>query len=233
MKCVVAVKILSSLVDSIRELVRCVNIDCSAEGFHMQCLDAAHVALCSFVLSKDGFESYECVRPVTLGLNLDALRLVLKQASGTVALETLDDHLRICCVTEDKKCTFDLKLVDIDVDHLGIPNTVYQSVAQISSSEFVRTCQSSFGDTMEISIGSQLCFTSKGDHGSSSVSYDGVLKHSGDFCLEFASRYLNFFAKGASLSKAVLLSMSPDIPLRVEFCFAGGHMHFFLAPKLV
>ena len=35
------------------------------------------------------------------------------------------------------------------------------------------------------------------------------------------------------MSKVVVLSMSPDIPLRVEFGFEGGHMQYFLAPKIV
>lgn len=233
MKCVLNSKILSNLVDGIRDMVKCVNVDCSADGMYMQCLDSAHIALCSFLLSKDGFVSYECLRPVTLGVNLDALRLVLKQASGTVELESHASVLRISCVSEEKKCTFDLKLVDMDMDNLGIPEVEYAYVVHLPSAEFVRTCGSSFGDTMEISVNSEIQFTSKGDHGSSSVSYGGVVRHGDGVSLEFSSRYLSFFAKGASLSKVVVLSMSPDIPLRVEFGFEGGHMQYFLAPKIV
>lgn len=233
MKCVLNAKILSSLVDGIRDMVKCVNIDCSADGLYMQCLDAAHVALCSFVLNKDGFVSYECLRPVTLGLNLEALRLVLKQAKGSVELEAHPSVLRISCVSEEKKCVFDLKLVDIDVEQLGIPEVEYEYVVHMPSIEFVRTCSSSFGDTMEIHVDTAIQFTSKGDHGSSSVSYEGVIKRGDGISMEFSSRYLSFFAKGASMSKVVVLSMGPDIPLCIEFGFEGGHMRYFLAPKIV
>jgi proliferating cell nuclear antigen len=232
MKCIIQAKILSNLVDSIRDLVTCVNIDCNAEGFCIQCLDAAHVALCSFVIAKDGFESYECLRPTTLGLSLEAVRTVLKHVHGTVGLENMGNVLCISCTTAEKKCKFNLKLVDIDIEQFSIPVMEYQFVVQLSSKEFVCTCQSCFGDTTEITVGSHIQFTSKGDHGSSSVVYDGVLKQSGEISMEFASRYLSFFAKGASFSKAVVLSMSPGIPLRVEFGFESGHLQFYLAPKI-
>jgi proliferating cell nuclear antigen len=159
---------------------------------------------------------------------------VLRDAKETVELEAIANILRISFESDDKKSTFDLKLMDIDVDMLSIPEVEYDYIAHMPSSEFVRTCRSCFGDTMEVQVNTALQFTSKGDMGSSSVSYtDAVVKQSGEISMEFSSRYLEFFAKGASLSKAVVLSMSADIPLRVEFGFEGGHLQYFLAPKIV
>jgi proliferating cell nuclear antigen len=51
--------------------------------------------------------------------------------------------------------------------------------------------------------------------------------------LAFALRYLNFFTKATSLSNDVTLSLSPDVPLMVEYKMEEvGNIRFYLAPKI-
>ncbi len=51
--------------------------------------------------------------------------------------------------------------------------------------------------------------------------------------LSFALRYLNFFTKATPLGKTVILSMSPELPLVVEYPIdQTGHVRYFLAPKI-
>ena len=55
--------------------------------------------------------------------------------------------------------------------------------------------------------------------------------------LTFALRYLNNFAKAATLTDSVLLQISEEIPLVVEFALDDavvdkGFLRFYLAPKL-
>ena len=42
-----------------------------------------------------------------------------------------------------------MKLMDIDSEHLGIPDSEYQAIVRMPSSEFMRICKdlSSIGDT--------------------------------------------------------------------------------------
>jgi proliferating cell nuclear antigen len=52
-------------------------------------------------------------------------------------------------------------------------------------------------------------------------------------CLNFALRYLNFFTKATSLSDTVIMSLSADFPLVVEYRIAElGHIRYYLAPKI-
>ena len=47
------------------------------------------------------------------------------------------------------------------------------------------------------------------------------------------SRYLNFFTKATPLSSQVILSLSPEVPLVVEYDIEDiGHVKYFLAPKI-
>lgn len=51
--------------------------------------------------------------------------------------------------------------------------------------------------------------------------------------LTFALRYLNMFTKATALSDRVKLSMSPDVPLVVEYSIEElGYIRFYLAPKI-
>ena len=49
----------------------------------------------------------------------------------------------------------------------------------------------------------------------------------------FSFRYLNFFTKATPLSPQVILSLSPEVPLVVEYDIEDvGHVKYFLAPKI-
>lgn len=52
--------------------------------------------------------------------------------------------------------------------------------------------------------------------------------------LTFALRYLNSFAKATPLSPTVVLSLSKDLPIVVEYAIDSdiGHVRFYLAPKI-
>jgi len=51
--------------------------------------------------------------------------------------------------------------------------------------------------------------------------------------LNFALRYLAFFTKATSLGPTVSISMSPDIPIVVEYPIDSmGDIKYYLAPKI-
>jgi proliferating cell nuclear antigen len=51
--------------------------------------------------------------------------------------------------------------------------------------------------------------------------------------LNFALRYLNFFTKATALSNTVIISMSPDVPVVIEYPIEeSGHVKYYLAPKI-
>ena len=143
---------------------------------------------------------------------------------------------------------FDLKLMDIESEHLGIPDTEYAAVVRMSSSEYARICKdmTSIGDSVVISATKDgVKFSTSGDVGTANIS----IKHSTNadtkeenkvvvemqepVSLTFALRYLNSFAKATGLSGTVKLSISKDLPVMVEYPIADmGHVRFFLAPKI-
>lgn len=73
---------------------------------------------------------------------------------------------------QDKISDFELKLMDIDSEHLGIPDTEYAATVKMPSAEFQRICRdlSSIGDTVTISVSKDgVKFSTTGDIGQANI----------------------------------------------------------------
>jgi proliferating cell nuclear antigen len=233
------------IVEALKDFVSEANLDCTADGLSMQAMDASHVALVSLLLRADGFERYVCTRPRTLGLSLSALGKVLKCASNDDHL-TLEasEHSETLTVTlrgPERVADFELRLMEIDGERLGIPEQTYTSSIALGSTEFRRliTDLGAFGETMTISTAkSGVTFHVVGEVGTGTV----ALRHTGESVsvdltqaiqLTFAVRYLAYFTKAATLAEGVTLRLSEDAPLMVDYALDGlGHLRFYLAPKM-
>lgn len=141
----------------------------------------------------------------------------------------------------------EFKLMDVDSEALQIPETEYKSVISMPAEEFQRIIRDLqvIGEACTISTSKEgVKFAVSGDIGSGSVL---VRSNPGDdkgnnkveitlleaVELNFALRYLNFFAKATPLSGVVMLSLSPDLPMVVDYPIGeAGKLAFYLAPKI-
>ncbi|KAL5519687.1 hypothetical protein ACEPAG_1347 [Sanghuangporus baumii] len=136
--------LLKKLIDSIKELVTDANFECNEEGMKLQAMDNSHVALVAVSLEADGFSKYRCDRTMPLGVNLGSLTKVLKCAKDddVVTLKASDDADVLSLTYEgrnsDRIAEYDMKLMDIDVDNLGIPDTEYDARVTMPASELSR-----------------------------------------------------------------------------------------------
>jgi len=248
--------ILKKLMESIKDLVTDANFDCSSTGISLQAMDSSHVSLVALYLRSYGFTQFRADRNISLGINLAIDAKILKCAGNDdiITLKAEDSGDAVSFMFESPKQTrishFSLKLMDIDSEHLGIPDTEYKCVIKMPAEEFQRICReiAIIGDTVKISATKEgVKFTVNGDLGTGSIickqnpSVDDeddsvAIKLEDDVSLTFALRYLNFFAKATPLSDHVTLKMSPDVPLVVEYKIGDGgdlgHIRFYLAPKI-
>jgi proliferating cell nuclear antigen len=122
-------------------------------------MDSSHVSLCAFNLKAEGFNFYRCDRPFSLGLNTPNLAKILKCAGNddvvTLKCEEGADNLTLVFESpnQDRISDFVFKLMDIESEHLGIPDTEYKCTVRMPSAEFQRIIRdiSVFGDTCKIS----------------------------------------------------------------------------------
>ena len=140
-----------------------------------------------------------------------------------------------------------MKLMNIEEEHLGIPDTDYDAIIKMPSVEFQRVVRdlSQFGDSVVVSTTKDgVHFSVKGDLGNGNIKLAQTANVEKDdeaviieiqepVTLTFAFRYLNMFTKATSLTSQVILSMSPDIPLMVEYNIGKlGYIRYYLAPKI-
>jgi len=246
--------LLKRIVEAIRDLVSEANLECSEGGISLQAMDSSHVSLCALCLRSDGFAHYRCDRAVTLGLNLQNMAKMLKCAGNEdqVTLQCQDDgemlSLSFESKEQDRVSDFEMKLMDIDCENFGIPEQEYTCTVKMPSSEFQRIVRdlSVLGDTCTIAITKEgIKFSVSGDLGTGNVTLRNTAgtaeKEEDQVQIEmdapvestFAMRYLNLFTKATPLGGVVTLSITPDVPIVVEYAFENmGHVRFYLAPKL-
>lgn len=141
----------------------------------------------------------------------------------------------------------ELKLMEIESEQLGIPDTQYKCTVQMPSNEFQRIVRDMqvLGDTCTISCNKEgIRFSTNGPIGSGNILVRAnaatdkdeqkvVIDMEEPVELNFALRYLNFFTKATPLASSVIISLSPDVPVVVEYPIQDfGHIKFFLAPKI-
>jgi len=244
--------LLKKILESIKDLVDNANFECTNAGIALQAMDSAHVSLVSLLLRQDGFDHYRCDRSLTLGINIGSMTKILKCAGNddqvTMRADDNGDTVTFLFEAPNKFAEFELKLMNIDSEHLGIPDTEYKSTIKMPAAEFQRICRdlTTVGDTVVISANKEgVKFSVSGESSNGNI----TCKQNGDIdkpdeavvielqeavTLTFALRYLNYFTKATPLSGQVTLSMSKEVPLVVEYRIGEdlGHIRYYLAPKI-
>merc|ERR1719245_1948385 len=120
------------------------------------------------LLRCEGFDPWRCDRSCQLGIHLEHMMKLLKcmASKDSVEMRYKEDGEDVDFVfksqNEERVSHFSLKLMEIDAEHLGIPETDYQTCVNMSSGEFQRICRdlASFGDTLTVKVSKEeISFT--------------------------------------------------------------------------
>lgn len=245
--------ILKKVLEAIKDLLNEATFDCSDSGIQLQAMDNSHVSLVSMNLRSDGFDKFRCDRNLSMGMNLTSMSKILKCAGNDdiITMKAQDNADTVTFVFEspnqEKVSDYEMKLMNLDQEHLGIPETEYACVIKMPSGEFARICRdlSQFGESVVIACTKEgVKFSAAGDIGAANIKLAQTANADKEeeavtvdmqepVTLTFACRYLNSFTKATPLSPVVQLSMSADVPLVVEYRIGDiGHIRYYLAPKI-
>nr|BAE47145.1 proliferating cell nuclear antigen [Polyandrocarpa misakiensis] len=244
--------LLKKVQEALKDIVTEATWDCTHAGLSLQAMDSSHVSLVQLTLRADGFENYRCDRNLAMGINMTSMSKILRCAGNddviTMKAEDNADILELLFESDKKESQYEMKLMDLDGEQLGIPDQEYSCCVTLPSQEFARICRdlSQIGECMVITCTKDgVQFSTKGDLGAGKIKLqqntgcdvkddeEVTVEISEPVQLTFAIKYLNMFTKATPLSPTVSLSMSNDIPLVVEYKVADmGHIKYFLAPKI-
>lgn len=244
--------LMKKLIESIKDIVSEINLEVSPTGINLQAMDASHVALVTVSLSSEGFQDYRCDKTLNLGIQVGNLWKLMKCGGNDdcLILKTESDSSSLNIKFENKKlkksCDFNLNLITIDSEHLGIPETNYGSMITMSSNEFNRITKELFALSETVNIETNknyISFSVASEQVTGSIKIDTndsnsqeemtLVKVDEPVNLAFALRYLNMFTKATALSEQVQLSLSSEYPLRVEYRLSNlGSLKYYLAPRI-
>lgn len=243
---------MKKIMDAIKDLLTEATWDCTENGVSLQAMDSSHVALVSLKLDSQGFEEFRCDRNLSLGINLSSMSKIIRCSANddSITFRAHDDADTITFLFEspnqERQSEYEIKLMDLDAEHLGIPEQEYGCIVTMPSTEFSRICRdlSQLGDSMTIACAKKnVQFSAKGDLGTGHVRLSQTAAADSDesvtielnepVSVTFAIKYLVNFCKAAPLSNKVRLSLSNDVPIVVEFQMEDlGYVRYYLAPKI-
>jgi len=245
------------IVSALKELIEQASWDLTDEGVQLQSMDSSHVALVQLHMKESGFKSYRCDNSMAMGLNMEHLNKIFGAfSSGSVEISSEDDSDSVKFVFEDekgsRKQSYELRLMDLDVEQLGIPDQEYGASFTMPSGEFTKIIKDMLviGETVNINVTKgQVIFKTDGEIGKAevhlqrgeSIDDDAEDEEDGKLHLEvddpidlsFATQYLKKFTAAGSLAKTVTVSLSKDVPMVICYEIEEvGHLKYFLAPKI-
>lgn len=146
--------LLKKVMEALKELLNEAAWDCSDAGIQLQAMDNSHVSLVSLSLRAEGFDKYRCDRNLSMGMNLGryfsfyyvvvwiaclhaclfrSMSKILKCAANEdiITIKAQDNADTVTFVFEspeqDKVSDYEMKLMNLDQEHLGIPVSYFSS----------------------------------------------------------------------------------------------------------
>ena len=166
--------ILKKILEALKELLNEATWDCSDTGIQLQAMDNSHVSLVFVDLKADGFDKYKCTRQISMGMSLTSMSKILRCAANddSITIKAEDEPDKVTFMFENPKqekvSDYEMKLMNLDAEHLGIPETDYAAVIKMPSAEFMRVIRdlSQFGESLVISCTKEgVKFSAAGDIG--------------------------------------------------------------------
>ena len=239
-----------TLIEGLKDILTDTSFQLSPAGIKLLCMDGNHVSLVSLKLEAENFEYFKCENTFKIGLNISNFHKLIKTVSNndtiTLAILASDPtEMTITIENTDKNSitTYNLKLLDIDDEELSVPESEFETIITMPSTDFQRYCRDmiTLGDTITIeSSGNKLILKCEGDfakqtteiHSSSGNAHFSQTS-SNDVSSKFSLKYLNLFTKCTNLCSIVEIYLKNEYPILIKYAVASlGNVLFCLAPKI-
>jgi proliferating cell nuclear antigen PCNA len=217
-------------------------------GLKIMAVDTTKTVLINLKLDAKNFNKFKCTKKkLSIGVNLGLFYKTIKSMDKNDILTLYVDHddknylgIKIDNEEEKKDSIFRLKLLDLDDHKMQLPDTRFDAVVTMNSTEFHKLCRemSQLAEYVEIKcLKDKIIFTCKGDFADRTTTYKGstqdeetdvFIKHastSADDAPEIVQgiyelKNLVLFSKCASLCNDIEIYMKNDYPLIIKYTVA-------------
>jgi proliferating cell nuclear antigen PCNA len=248
--------IFTGLFQHIKAFTEQVNIMFEKERMYIQTMDSAHVSIIEMDLPCSWFDKYEhkSLSVITLGINSTVLYKVLNAREKTQIIDihyTNNSDKLLINFTSENKVEFDkhfeLPLIDLENELMGIPQIEHQAEFTISSPHFSSIINQlqMFGDTMDIECNEDriMLNSHSNDNGKMFVEIKiddlttFIIDEGGSLNLSFSLKYLHNICLYNKLAREIEIKISDSYPIQVIYDLGGmngenAKIKFYLAPKM-
>jgi proliferating cell nuclear antigen len=228
------------IIEGVAALITEGALKIDTDGVKMIAMDPSQISMVSLRIKKDAFLEYDIPNPMTLGLDIDYLKKVLKRARSDELLElTVEEgKLRLTLGKEKRKRTFYIPLLDLTESMLKEPNIEYHNYVQIDAealkeivkdAELIATYIKFIIDqdgVQAIATGETSKFEGRYEKGEEVLDVNAETGAKGLYPIEYLSDMIKVLKKG----EIITLYIETDKPLKLEFNLEGAEFKYYLAP---
>ena len=250
------VKAFATIFRQLKDVVADVNIDMDADTMYIQGMGSSQVCLFELLLQKDWFAEYTVDKSFAMGIHCEFMFKMLGCLEDgqkiTMHMKEDADRLSVDFESIGDNATirkgFKMPLVNLENEHLTIPDKEFEADISIVSSEFAELIGqlSIFGDELRIiCTEGGIDLTSKGDLGqmTASIEDENIIEYSieedTDVNLSVGIKFIERMCGFSKISKTAYLHCSNETPVKLHYSLdnenssdSKNYVRFFVAPRL-
>jgi proliferating cell nuclear antigen len=229
-------RLIGDAIGVISEIVSEVRIKLLEDGLSIVAVDPANVALVIFKLPKESFSQYDAGNEVW-GVNLGDLKKILKRASGSASIVFEEDAGKLKITIYDKvKRVFNLALIEVSSEDKDIPELNFGARAELNADDFAQAVEDAgvVADSCAFIVkDGKFIVEGVGNLNSARAEFSGEnIELFGVGRSKFSLEYLMKFIKATRISGKVVVNLSDDYPLKLDFPGERMGIGFVLAPRV-
>jgi len=221
---------------------------------YFQSMDSARISVFELFIPSNWFDKYELQNEgsIPIGVSSSLLFKILNtrdknQETRLVFDPENEDKLSIHFTSEDKAVFdkhFELPLVDLDTELMGIPEMECNAEFSISSASFASIISQlkMFGDTLDIVCNEEKIELRSLSDGAGKMSVDIPIDELSEYSIDegetinlsFGLNTLNNICLYHKITKEVKIKLIKDYPMQIVYYFGDDNtkLIFYLAPKI-
>ncbi|MBU0666140.1 MAG: proliferating cell nuclear antigen (pcna) [Nanoarchaeota archaeon] len=234
-------KFLKDSISIISDLVTEARFRFTPDAIELVAMDPANVAMVIFKLLSSAFAEYNVKEDIHLAINMNDFKQVLRRAKSNdaVTLETEDNKFKITFKSNTIR-TFYLPIIDVDESEQKIPDLSFKATITTTAAIINEAIEDAdiVSESVTFDIDNQvLTISATGDLSKATIRIDAdndtKIISDEKVKSKFSIEYLKKMIQGSKISEKVLLQVSQDYPLKLEYKVLNKvQLAFILAPRV-
>lgn len=231
-----------------------INMHFENDKLYIQAMDKSHVCLADINIKSNWFSNYNCLQTNKISLDSNHFAILMNYAikHNIIELkfedETEPDKLYVNFLNGQEKKNgafdhfFELNLIDIEEDSLGIPEVEYNVDFTIESKKWVELLSelNTFGQDLNIICKEEIIeLNANGDTAKLKVNIpvdelnEYAIAEGEELNLSFSLSHLCKMCSSMKLSATIDISLSCEYPMALKYNLGDeSKVIFYIAPKL-